>query len=658
MRLWSALALIFVLITSLFLGSLFFIAQWPVVDFSVLENYSPAQGSILLDDKGEEWARFQYDRREMVSLAKMPPQLIHAFLAAEDHAFFTHSGISVRAIFRSLLVNIVHGRVVQGASTITQQLVKLLFTDSRRTFSRKIKEQFLALLVERQFSKEQILEIYLNHIYFGCGIYGVEAACQRFWGKHVHEITIDEAAILAGTIRSPGKYCPLLHPEHSIDLRNGILQSMLTLKYITKDEYKKAKAQEIKVQSLVESEPLASYFKEHIRMFLEDLVGKKSLYKDGLVIQTTLNKEMQRKAQEVFNSSFTQLKKTIHPEVNGGLITLEVSTGAIKAFIGGTSFVESPFNRVTQARRQMGSTFKPFVYAAAIDFGMGFDQVSIDEPISITDAVGTVWEPGNVTHTFTGPMTLALGLSRSNNILAIKTFLTVGAEKIIALAQDAGITGTINPYPSLALGCLECTVQESAAGFNIFANNGIYVKPHGIRWIKNKWGDKIWKYKPEAKRVLSSLVSGQVAKVLTISLEKAKLRQAAEERLTCEALGKSGTTNDARTCWFSGSTPDYTTTLYIGCDNNRSMGENILSVNTTYPLWHKFMRHVPVSKNHFSYDSNLKEVLINQYTGERTTYEDPFVLSILIDPKRWYPRFAPNPINVVSTEEKGDSCDA
>ena len=658
MRLWSALVLVFIVLSSLFLGSLFFIAQWPVVDFSVLENYSPAKGSILLDDQGEEWARFQYDRREMVRLKNMPPQLINAFLAAEDHAFFTHSGISIRAIFRSLLVNIVHGRVVQGASTITQQLVKLLFTDSRRTFTRKIKEQFLALLVERQFSKEQILEIYLNHIYFGCGIYGVEAASQRFWGKNVNEITIDEAAILAGTIRSPGKYCPLLHPENSLDLRNGILQSMLSLNYITKEEYNQAKVREIRVRSVIEREPLASYLKEHIRIFLEELVGKKSLYKDGLVIQTTLNKDMQRKAQEVFYNSFTQLKKTIDPAVNGGLITLEVSTGAIKAFIGGASFVESPFNRVTQARRQMGSTFKPFVYAAAIDFGMGFDQIAIDEPISITDAVGSLWEPKNVTHTFTGPMSLALGLSTSNNILAIKTFLTVGAEKIVALARDAGITGTINPYPSLALGCVECSVQESAAGFNIFANNGVYVKPYSIRWIKNKWGDKIWKHKQESKPVLSPLVSGQVAKVLTISLEKAKLRQAEEERLTCEAFGKSGTTNDARTCWFSGSTPEYTTTLYIGCDNNKSMGENILSVNTTYPLWQKFMRQIPVSKKHFVYDSALKEVLINKYTAERTTYEDPFALSILIDPKRWYPRYAENPINTVSTEEKGDSCEA
>ena len=236
--------------------------------------------------------------------------------------------------------------------------------------------------------------------------------------------------------------------------------------------------------------------------------------------------------------------------------------------------------------------------------------------------------------------------------------MTVGAESIISLARETGISGTINPYPSLALGCVEATVQESAAGFNIFANNGLYVKPYGIRWIKNKWGDKIWKYKPESKQVLSSLTSGQVAKVLTISLEKAKLRQAEEDRLNCQALGKSGTTNDARTCWFSGSTPEYTTTLYIGCDNNKSMGENILSINTTYPLWQKVMKQLTISKKHFVYDPALKEVLINQYTGERTTYEDPFAFSILIDPKRWYPRYAENPINAVSAEEKGDSCEA
>lgn len=649
MRLLQWLSIGFVLIISLILGSLFFITQQSPVDFSILENYNPSRASVLLDDEGNEWGRFQLDKRDPVSLNQMPQHLINAFLAAEDHNFFNHYGISFKGIIRSIWINITQRRIVQGASTITQQLVKLLFTNSKRTFTRKIKEQFLSFLVERQFSKEQILEIYLNHIYFGCGIYGVEAASQRFWGKHINEISVDQAATLAGIISSPGSYCPLINPENSAKRRNIVLQSMKKLNFINQEIYQQAINTVLQVQSK-ESGPIAPHLKEHLRIVLENLIGKKALYNEGFIIQTTLNKNCQKIAQEAFSESLEKLKKSVNPCLDGGLITLEVKTGEIKALVGGADFSKSQYNRALQAQRQMGSIFKPLIYAAAIQSGVGFDQVAIDEPISIIDSAQNIWSPKNSTNRFEGAMTLGLALSRSNNIITIKTLLNTGINNIIDLARSSGIKGQIYPYPSLALGCIDTTLLESTAMFNIFANNGIYAKPYFIRWIKNKDGQKIWKSSPEYNKIFSADVSDQVAKILSLTLERAKNAMAQEDRLKTDAIGKTGTTNDARTCWYAGSTPNYTTALYLGCDSNEALGNNILASKTAFPIWYKINKKLPITKEHFTYDPILKEIYIDRYTGNLVDKNYYNSMPIFINPKNSYPRKALDPIDTMGPE--------
>src|SRR5579885_1277524 len=295
-----------VLIASTILGGIWFITHNKCIDFSVLEYYQAGQPSIVLDDEGHEWTRFQLDRREPIPLEKMPKHLIQAFIAAEDWRFFEHAGISWKGIIRSALVNLYHGRKVQGASTITQQLVRLLYFDAKKTFSRKIKEQLVAIMVEAQFTKEQILETYLNHVCFGCGIYGVEAACQRFWGKKAADISLDEAAVLAAIMRSPSRYCPIINPLSAEKRRDVILHSMRKLNIITQEEYELAKSLPVKVKD--QDEPFAPHMKEMIRIFLEEQVGKTALYNGGLIIQTTLNRALQEKAQRAFARQFKQLR--------------------------------------------------------------------------------------------------------------------------------------------------------------------------------------------------------------------------------------------------------------------------------------------------------------------------------------------------------------
>lgn len=601
-----------ILLASFGVGIFFFVVNNHGIDFSVLDSRSMGHPSILLDDQGNEWARFQLDKREPITLNQMPAHAIQAFIAAEDWEFFSHSGISWRGIIRSSLVNLYHGRRAQGASTITQQLVKLLFLDSQKTFERKIKEQICAILVEQQCTKEQILETYLNHIYFGCGIYGVQAACQRFWGISVSDISLDQAATLAAILRSPVSYCPLLAPEACQKRRNIILHSMLKLKYISDDQFAHARAVHLKVRE--ESSVLAPHLRETLRLFLEDYLGKDELYRGGYVIQTTINTKMQRHAEQLFREQCATLKKNLLPDIDGAFISMDVKTGQIKALIGGYNFGKSKFNRALQAKRQMGSIFKPLIYAAGLQAGLKFSDTDIDEPFTMPQANGSIWAPRNYNEEFNGKVTLAYALSHSNNIVAIKTLLKVGIPPVIDLARACHLQGPFFNYPSLALGCVDATMSETIGMFNIFANSGAYVEPHYIKWIKDEWGKKIWKSNPVHHAVLPARIAGQVSKVLEAALERVRIWWP-DSWMPCAGISKTGTTNDSRVCWYAGSTPELTTLIYIGCDDNRSMGKDIYPLRTAFPIWLNFNKVFPSTQKQFMYDPYLKEQFIDEKSG-------------------------------------------
>jgi penicillin-binding protein 1A len=394
-----------ILAGAFFLGFTAFIFDRSPIDFSVLEQYDPGKPSILLDDQGKEWGRFQLDRRNPVPLTKLPQHLINAFIAAEDWQFFHHSGISFKGIIRSSLINLYHGRIVQGASTITQQLVKLLFFDSQRTFKRKVQEQLCAVLVERQFTKEQILETYLNHIYFGCGIYGVEAAAQRLWNIPVSDLTLDQSAMLAAIVRSPGHFSPLWFPLSGQQRRNVVLHQMLKQKFIDSTTYEKAKGKEIGIKDYT-SKVLALHLKETLRTRLESLFGKQRLYSGGLRIKTSLNQKAQRLAERSFRGHVSHLKKELGSEIEGGMLSIDTKTGQIKALIGGFSFSDSQFNRAFQASRQQGSVFKPVLYSTALIDGMSFLDTAVDEPLKVQQG-NQLWEPRNHNRKFEGTITLA-----------------------------------------------------------------------------------------------------------------------------------------------------------------------------------------------------------------------------------------------------------
>ncbi len=608
------------------LGVVFYATEQPWVDLSTLEHYNPGKPSILLDDEGREWGRFQLDKRDVIKLSAIPQHVIDAFLAAEDWNFFKHKGLSFKGILRSIVKNVTNVRKAEGASTITQQLVRLLYFNPQKSMSRKIKEQLIAIVVERQFTKEQILETYLNHIYLGSGIYGVEAASQRFWGKPVSAITIDEAAVLASIVRSPKHYCPLFNPSAAQQRRNLILKNMYSLGFIKKDAYETARAKQVTVIQKG-SESCGPYVKEMLRLSLEEIIGKEKLYTGGLIIKTTINKKMQETAEKTFQKQMELLKKRFAPDVQGALYCIEGATGAIKALVGGTDYMQSQFNRAVQARRQMGSTFKPLVYANVLAQGRSLAETAVDEPLTLT--VGTQeWSPNNYKGTFAGPMTLGLALAKSNNIITIKTFLSTDTAPLIDLARGCGLKGA-EPYPSLALGCIDSTLSEVVCMMNVFGTQGMLVEPYAIEWIKDEWGTKLWKAQPSRKKVLSSIISSQIARVLTYPIEKAK-RKNPQSWFACAAYGKSGTTNDSRTCWYVGATPQYTTGVYIGYDDNRPLGKQVLGAHVAFPLWRDFNSSISQPTLTLSYDPTLKEITVNGITGASCDPSDPDAFPLLV----------------------------
>lgn len=608
-------------------GASFYIFTHHTVDFSPLAHYNPGHPSILLDDEGREWARFALDRREPIPLAQMPAHLKNAFIAAEDWNFFSHPGISLKGIMRSVIKNIVHRKKVQGASTITQQLVKLLFFDSQKTFKRKIKEQVYALLAERQFSKEQILETYLNHVYFGAGIYGVEAASQRFWGKHAAQLSLDESATLAAIIRCPGQYYPAAHPEAAQKRRNIILHSMMKLGFIDQSSYEAAREVTVAVRPQESGSSIAPHLKELIRIQLEDELGKNILYTGGLIIQTTLNMRIQELAQTAFIKHMNEFKKTMMPKVDGALITLDSKTGQVKALIGGYDYTSSKFNRAWQSKRQIGSVIKPLIYAVAIEQGASFTDTQIDEPISI-EQHNAVWQPNNYNNRFDGSMTLAQALVRSNNIISVKTLLASGIKPVVQLARACHLPDPIHPYPALALGCVDASLKDVAGMFNVFANHGVYVQPHFILSVKDSWGKKVGKYQYKKEQILPARTADTVAKVMELGIKRWR-KAFNKELVPYDVICKTGTTNDCRTCWFAGASPDLTTAVYVGCDDNRSLGD-VYPLKSAFPIWLDVHASLQPVSTHFTYDSLLKPVLINQWTGRFTSSQDPDGIEIFI----------------------------
>lgn len=664
-----------------------------------LEDYQPAIITRIYDRNGVMFAEYAIQKRIVVNRSEMSPWLPEAIVATEDADFYHHGGINPKAIIRAALKDLIARKKVEGASTLTQQLAKQLFLTPEKSWDRKINEIFLAVDIEKNFTKDQIFDLYANQMYLGHGAYGVEAASRLYFGKHARDLTLPESAMIAGLFRHRGGYySPILHPDHALGRRNFVLHRMLEEHYINEQQYRQAVNTPLVLGTYKEEAPrVGGYFSEEIRQYIENnpKFGAAGLYQRGLKVYSTLDLGLQEATEtavqrglrrwdrrrgfrrpsrnlvaegidpesykdpswggepfvpdklytavvmEVDRSaisaridqnlieippagfSWTQhdsmqgvLKrgdivyvrmaqdpktKEVRwmldqlPQVQGAAVVLDVKTGEVRAMVGGYDFQISKFNRAIQSRRQTGSSFKPIVYGAAFETGLTPADTIFDEPIAIPISNNQVWAPKNYYGRYAGIVTIQRAVELSINIPAVKTFLMIGAPKVIDFARRLGITSPIPPYPSSALGAAGISPMEMTAAYNVFANGGVYVQPHMIRTIVDPTDRILEQETPQISQATQPGIAYEVAYMLRGTIERGTGYDA--HTLPPPLAGKTGTTNAYTDAWFIGFSPEYCVGVWVGYDDpSRSLGSGATGAEVALPIWIDIFKAIDAMK--------------------------------------------------------------
>jgi penicillin-binding protein 1B len=547
-----------------------------------------------------------WEERRIVTLSEVPDHMVQAVIAVEDCRFYEHFGIDLPSIARALVADVKAGRIVQGASTLTQQLVKNFYLTPKRTFSRKIKEALMAVLLEIRYTKQQILEAYLNEIYFGQrgsqGVYGVGEASEFYFGKPLREITLAESAVLAGLIRSPALYSPHKDVEKIRKRRDRVLKRMWSLGMVSEEEYKEAVNTPVEVRALNPQRNDAPYFVDYLVKELEKEYSLDILTSEGLLIFTTLDVEMENEARRSVQQGLHRLE-TQDPSLRSSppdepdqalqacLVAIEPQTGFIRAMIGGRDYKKSQFNRVVQARRQPGSLFKPIVYVTGLEGGPGepaFTNASLlrDEPISIRYA-GRTWSPTNFNDQFFGQVTVRTALENSLNCATVRLSQGLSLEKVIETARRLGLTSPMKPEPSLVLGAFETAPLEMASAFGAFANHGVLAKPRAIKKVLDREGNLLERRPMELEQAVSPEAAYLITSLLKGVFERGTARSVSG-KIGFPVAGKTGTTNDNRDAWFAGYTPRLAALVWVGFDKPRSIGRS--GSQAALPIWADFIR--------------------------------------------------------------------
>lgn len=656
-----------------------------VEHITTLENYQPSVMTHIYDCNGELLHQFAEEKRIVLPFKDIPQNFKNAIVSAEDNIFYHHIGFDPMGIMRAFYKNLIAGHIVQGASTITQQLSLNLFLTRELTYTRKIKEAFYAIQIENHYTKDQILELYCNQIFLGPNRYGVEAASRFYFGKSAKEMNIEECILLASIARSPERYNPFKHTERALKRRNHIINLMVKDGFLDKKEAEAIKKRPIKLRSHSYKVNFASYYIEEVRKFLVRKYGEKMTYQGGLNVYTTLNPEMQKIAYQALQDGlravdkrrgFRKISKNIlkegysdidsfqhaswkkpfkeedivygvitavdskkaiarigdytaelgpyqikwtwyrnpsmifsvgdliplrihkidhqnltlqvsleqEPLVNGSLIAIEANTGKILAMVGGADFYKSQFNRATQAYRQTGSAFKPFVFAAALENGLSASTTIFDEPYTFYDPyTQKPYEVDNYNNSYYGISTLRQALEKSQNISTVKLHVHIGVDKVADFAKKFGFKNEIKPYLSLALGSIESTLIEMVAAYSAFPNQGVKVEPYFIERVVDKEGNILYQHQAKTRQVMSATTAYLIHKILEGVVQRGTAAKA--QSLNRPIAGKTGTTNDFTDAWFIGYTPSLVAGVWIGFDEKKSLGQGQVGAVAALPIW-------------------------------------------------------------------------
>jgi penicillin-binding protein 1A len=602
LRRWVRRSLIGVGVLTLLVGSgvgvaalwAFAILPRSLPPVSALETFQPILGSKIYDDNDELLTELHVERRIFMPLSRIPQSLKDAIIATEDRRFHSHWGIDPVGIARAVYQNYRRGRIVEGGSTITQQLTKVLFLTPDKSLERKLKEAILALELERRYSKDRILEMYLNQVYFGHGAYGVEAAARTYFGKSVSELTLQESALLAGLPRAPSGYSPFDHPDAARRRRELVLRRMVEFGALKDGEGTRLAKTDLGLIPPERRRTTGQYFLEYVEQGLEAKYGADMVFKGGLRVYTTLNPAMQLAAEQALRDGLRALEARTakprpgeHPE--GAVVTVEPQTGYVKAIVGGYDFFRSEFNRAVQARRQPGSAFKPFVYIAALE--AGYTPASRIDDSPVTFAVGnSVWKPENYDRKFRGPTTLQQALEDSVNVVTVKLQERVGINRTIQVARRLGVGSPLDLNLSLALGTSDLTLIELTSAYGVLANQGVWMPPTAIRYVTDVHGKLLEEHVPEGREALSPEMAYVITHMLRGVVERGTGHGA--KALGRPIAAKTGTTNDYSNAWFIGFTPHIATGVWVGYDRPRSLGRDETGARTAVPIWTAYMAKV------------------------------------------------------------------
>lgn len=581
---------------SIIIGTVSGFFYWMLSDLpglKALEEYAPIESSQVYSADGKLIAEFYIERRTFIPHYKIPERVKKAFIAVEDIRFYRHPGVDITGIIRALYYDIKAGSIVQGGSTITQQLAKMLFLKPDRSIKRKIKEAVLSIWIEKHYTKDEILGLYLNQAYFGTRAYGIEAAAQTYFGKSTGELNIAEAALLASLPKAPSLYSPFKNPEKAGERRGRGLKEMLNYKFITKTQYEEAEKFPLPITPHFRKYD-APYFIETLRQDIEAKYGNE-LYTAGYKIYSTLDMRMQQIAEESVNKGISSIEKRTKPGVEAALIAIDIRTGNIKAMVGGSDFWKNQFNRATHALRQPGSAFKPFVYITAIESGMTSKERINDSPLSFKgSSPGHMWSPKNYDGRYYGSVTLKTALAKSLNAATVRLADRLGVNNIIEMAKRLGIKSELQPYMPLAIGASDVTLEEIVSAYSAFAS-GQRAKPILYERMLNRDGIIIEETRPIVEGLLSEEDADEMKILLRAVVEEGTAQSAkgltrAPLRRERPVYGKTGTTNDYTDAWFIGFDDRIAVGVWVGRDDHTPIGSKETGARAALPIWIEFMK--------------------------------------------------------------------
>ncbi len=637
-RLKSRMIILSLLVAAAFVGAaagVYLALAHDLPQIRRLEDFSPSGVTRIFGSDGTPLAELYAEKRDPISYDQIPAVLVSALVVTEDRRFYAHSGIDLKGILRAAVKDIAAGEFVEGGSTITQQLAKTLFLTRKKNLLRKLKEALLAIQLERRYTKEEILELYLNQVYLGSGAYGVKAAARKFFNKRPDQLTVAECALIAGLPQAPSRLSPLVNKDLSTDRRNTVLLQMRRHNIISPKEYEKYIKEPLTGIPSGGNVAKASYFIEYIKPFLENTVGAGQLYRGRLSVYTTLSYPLQQAAEQAVNKGLMDLaermkQKQLSDKPQAALVALDIKTGGILAMVGGGDFAASAFNRATSARRQPGSAFKPILYAYAISHGFSPATPILNTPAVFPGAIkNEPWEPENFSKTYSSEVTLREALVHSLNLPAARVINRLGPASVADFATNLGVSSPLSPYLSLALGTSETTLLEMTAAYSVFPRLGNFIKPYGVNRVVDSNGRILWQARPVSKNVLSAADAAVMTDLLRAVIQEGTGRRARD--LPCPVAGKTGTTDNCKDALFIGYSQEIAVGVWTGTDNYSTLGKHETGAMAALPIWKAFMGEAirQVGCEGFDIPEGLIRVRFDPVTGAAVSDEASGVSSLV-----------------------------